>query len=128
MKVNAVSVSTTNMERSTEFYRALGFEFEPFDEDAMHVTSVDKEGSARLMIDDVQVIREIIGEDPRPGNSSGFAIEFNSAGEVDETAGRVAAAGFTVAKAPWDAFWGQRYAIVEDPEGYKIDLYAMLPG
>ena len=33
-------------------------------------------------------------------------------------------AGFAVVKEPWDAFWGQRYAIVSDPDGYTIDLFA----
>jgi uncharacterized glyoxalase superfamily protein PhnB len=29
-------------------------------------------------------------------------------------------------KKPWDAFWGQRYAQVEDPDGTVIDLFAPL--
>jgi uncharacterized glyoxalase superfamily protein PhnB len=28
---------------------------------------------------------------------------------------------------PMDAFWGQRYAQVKDPDGTVIDLYATLP-
>jgi len=27
---------------------------------------------------------------------------------------------------PWDAFWGQRYAIVRDPDGNGVDLFAPL--
>jgi len=27
---------------------------------------------------------------------------------------------------PWDAFWGQRYAIVTDPDGNHISLFAPL--
>jgi len=33
-----------------------------------------------------------------------------------------------VVKEPWDAFWGQHYAIVADPEGYRCDLFAAPPG
>jgi uncharacterized glyoxalase superfamily protein PhnB len=29
--------------------------------------------------------------------------------------------------APWDAFWGQRYATVLDPDGNSVDLFAALP-
>jgi uncharacterized glyoxalase superfamily protein PhnB len=29
-------------------------------------------------------------------------------------------------KEPWDAFWGQRYAAVGDPDGNLIDLFAPL--
>ena len=29
-------------------------------------------------------------------------------------------------KAPWDAFWGQRYAMIRDPDGNEVDLFAPL--
>lgn len=28
--------------------------------------------------------------------------------------------------APWDAFWGQRYGILNDPDGNTIDLFCPL--
>ena len=28
---------------------------------------------------------------------------------------------------PWDAFWGQRYAVLHDPDGNGVDLFAPLP-
>jgi uncharacterized glyoxalase superfamily protein PhnB len=27
---------------------------------------------------------------------------------------------------PWDAFWGQRYALLRDPDGVEVNLYAPL--
>jgi hypothetical protein len=27
---------------------------------------------------------------------------------------------------PWDAFWGQRYVTVKDPDRYQIDIFAEL--
>jgi hypothetical protein len=36
------------------------------------------------------------------------------------------AAGYDGHKEPWDAFWGQRYAIVHDPDGNTVDLFAEL--
>ena len=78
------------------------------------------------MIDSQAVIREIIEEDPKPGNHSMFAIQYDSPGEIDQVCKSIAEAGFEIAKEPWDAFWGQRYAIVQDPDGYKVDLYAYL--
>ena len=35
-------------------------------------------------------------------------------------------AGFQGEKEPWDAFWGQRYAQLLDPDGVPADLYAAL--
>ncbi len=46
--------------------------------------------------------------------------------KIDAVAQKIADAGFTVTKKPWDAFWGQRYAVVCDPDGYMVDLFAEL--
>jgi uncharacterized glyoxalase superfamily protein PhnB len=35
-------------------------------------------------------------------------------------------AGFHGEKEPWDAFWGHRYAQLQDPDGVGIDLFAAL--
>jgi uncharacterized glyoxalase superfamily protein PhnB len=37
------------------------------------------------------------------------------------------AAGFSGHLEPWDAFWGQRYASLQDPDGTTVDLFAALP-
>jgi predicted enzyme related to lactoylglutathione lyase len=42
-------------------------------------------------------------------------------------AAQVPAAGGTVVHEPWDAPWGQRYATVADPDGYRVDLFCPLP-
>jgi uncharacterized glyoxalase superfamily protein PhnB len=39
---------------------------------------------------------------------------------------RLIDAGFSGTNEPWDAFWGQRYARVSDPDGSKVDLFAPL--
>ncbi|HMI83265.1 MAG TPA: VOC family protein [Polyangiaceae bacterium] len=42
--------------------------------------------------------------------------------EVDGVHARVTAAGHRTHKAPEDAFWGARYAIVEDPDGNSVGI------
>ena len=42
--------------------------------------------------------------------------------EVDRVHARVTAAGHRSHKAPEDAFWGARYAIVEDPDGNSVGI------
>jgi uncharacterized glyoxalase superfamily protein PhnB len=42
--------------------------------------------------------------------------------EVDRVHARVTAAGYRSQKAPEDAFWGARYAIVEDPDGNSVGI------
>jgi uncharacterized glyoxalase superfamily protein PhnB len=74
------------------------------------------------MIDSKKLMRELLGEDPAPGNHSSFAIKYDSPVEVDD----IATAGYKIASEPWDAFWGQRFAVVQDPDGYRVDSFAAL--
>jgi len=39
---------------------------------------------------------------------------------------RMVDAGFHGEQEPWDAFWGQRYAQLQDPDGVPVDMYAAL--
>lgn len=109
-----------------EYYSLIGFKFADGSENQDHVEPVTSEGSARLMIDTTELMTKVLGETPKPGNHSSFAIEFDAPDEVDEVCKKIAATGHTVIKKPWDAFWGQRYAVVKDPDGYMVDLYAYL--
>jgi catechol 2,3-dioxygenase-like lactoylglutathione lyase family enzyme len=126
--INAVSVTTRDMTRSVAFYEALGFDFTGVDTTTDHVEPLAAPGATRLMIDGAGLIRSITGTDPKPATHSGFALLCATPAEVDAAAAKVAAAGFSVVKQPWDAFWGQRYAILADPAGYQIDLFAPLEG
>lgn len=124
MKLNAVGVTTSDMRKAIAFYSLLGFDFSDINAEEDHVEPKTPPGSARLMIDAKKIVEGIIGTKPEPGNHSAFALQYDSAKQVNEVAEKVKNAGFTVVKEPWDAFWGQRYAVVEDPDGYKVDLYA----
>ena len=53
-----------------------------------------------------------------------LAFECDSPEEVNATFKELVAAGYSGHLEPWDAFWGQRYATVEDPDGNGVDLFA----
>jgi uncharacterized glyoxalase superfamily protein PhnB len=126
MEISAVGVPATDLRRAVVFYEMLGFTFPPFADDEDHVES---EGTgARLMLDSAELLTGLLGEPPRPANTSAFAVRCADPAQVDALAARVSAAGHTVVTVPWDAPWGQRYATVADPDGTKVDLYAPLPG
>jgi uncharacterized glyoxalase superfamily protein PhnB len=42
--------------------------------------------------------------------------------DVDSLFARMTAAGSVAQKAPEDAFWGSRYAIIEDPDGNAVGI------
>ena len=58
---------------------------------------------------------------PAPGAAViGFDVATRSA--VDDLHDRLVAAGHPSRQAPYDAFWGARYAIVADPDGRDVGL------
>lgn len=127
MTIYAVAVTATDLAGARAFYELLGFRFPETAVDDPHLEGEDGSG-VRLMIDDAAAMTELYGEPPRPGTLAGFAMVVGSPAEVDRTVALVAAAGHTVAKEPYDAPWGQRYATVADPDGYRVDVFCPLGG
>jgi uncharacterized glyoxalase superfamily protein PhnB len=126
MKIDAVGVSSSDLKKTAAFYELLGFEFDEIKEGEDHVEPLTEPGGMRLMIDSKKLMMELIHAQPVPSNHSAFAILYDSPAEVNAVAERAKRAGHTIVAQPWDAFWGQRYAIVQDPDGYRIDLFAPL--
>ncbi|WP_252729752.1 VOC family protein [Pacificibacter marinus] len=126
--LDAVAVSATDMTRAKTFYTLLGFEFDGGFVSDDHIEPIRRSGEPRLMIDSAALMEKLNGEAPRAPNHSVFAMLCDSPAEVDACVAQIKAAGFAVLTAPWDAFWGQRYATVADADGYRIDLFAPLEG
>ena len=55
-----------------------------------------------------------------------LAFQAGSPAEVDEAYAALTGAGADGHLEPWDAFWGMRYAMVHDPDGNGVDLFAPL--
>jgi uncharacterized glyoxalase superfamily protein PhnB len=121
--LNAIGIAVSNMAESIRFYRLVGLDV-PDTPDEAHVDAFLPSG-VRLMLDSEEVIRSFLPDWQRSdGNQISIAIECSSPAEVDEIYARVVAAGFEGEKEPWDAFWGQRYALLGDPDGVRVNLYA----
>ena len=125
--LNAIGVIVDDMPATLAFYRVLGLEIPPEADDEAHV-SVDLAGGMRIMFDTVELVQ---GFDPSFSPTAlrgrvGLAFECGSPAEVDALHAALVAAGYRSHLAPWDAFWGQRYATVFDPAGTTVDLYAAL--
>jgi uncharacterized glyoxalase superfamily protein PhnB len=84
----------------------------------------------RIAWDTVETIRSFDPDWTPPSGSSrvGLAFACDDPADVDATYARLVASGYEGHLEPWDAFWGMRYAVVHDPDGNAIDLFAMLPG
>ena len=120
----AIGIVSADVRASIAFYRLLGVDF-PEDGEG-HIEATLPNG-LRLMLDDEEVVRSFRPDWQRStGNQLALAFECASPAEVDERYEQVTAAGFVGEKEPWDAFWGQRYAQLRDPDGVPVDLFAAL--
>jgi len=120
IKLDMIGLTTSNMNEAIRFYRMLGLAFPEPDGPYVEATT---EGGLRVSLNDAVMIMSI---DPtwRPPVGQGISLAFLC--DVDATYVELTNAGFTGHKEPWDAFWGQRYAIVTDPDGNHVDLFAPL--
>jgi catechol 2,3-dioxygenase-like lactoylglutathione lyase family enzyme len=124
-QLNAIGIVASDMARSIRFYRLLGLDV-PETPDEPHVDTFLPNG-VRFMLDTEDTVRSFRPDWSRAaGNQLALAFECDSPAEVDEVYRRMVDAGFDGEKEPWDAFWGQRYAQLQDPDGVPVDLYAQL--
>ena len=123
--LNGIGIVVSDMARSLEFYRLLGLDV-PETPHAGHVDIALPNG-LRLMLDSEDEVKKFLPDWVRqPGNQFSLAFQCENPAEVDEVYSEMIGAGYHGDKAPWDAFWGQRYASLRDPDGVPVDLYATL--
>jgi len=120
-----VGIIVDEMARSLAFYRLLGLDIPEGQEDEPFVEVITPNGY-RLSWNSAAMVREIDPDwaPPTKGNRLGLAFKCDSPADVDAVYHRLIGAGYRGHKEPWDAFWGQRYATVLDPDGIGVDLFA----
>ncbi|GAB0104574.1 VOC family protein [Nocardia sp. JMUB6875] len=125
IRLNAIEIVVSDMAASVAFYRRLGVEFAEGAEGAPHADA-ELGGGIKLMLDTEETIRSFRPEwaAPQAPGRLGLACECGSPAGVDEKFEELLAAGYRGELKPFDAFWGQRYATVLDPDGNSVDLYA----
>ena len=124
LRLDLVGIVVRDMGASLEFYRSLGLDV-PESAEA-HVEATTPSG-LRVAWDSAELIRQIDPDWTEPSGGHRVALAFlcPDPASVDAKYEELAALGFGH-RAPWDAFWGQRYASVKDPDGNQVDLFAPL--
>lgn len=127
-RLDMIGVVVEDLGRALAFYRELGLEFPDDAEEQGHVEA-PLPGGLRFALDTRAEVHKF---DPdwkaATGGSGriGFAFLVESPDEVDSTYERLTSLGYEGERQPWDAFWGQRYASVTDPDGNGVDLFCPL--
>jgi uncharacterized glyoxalase superfamily protein PhnB len=121
-QLDAIGIVSADLKATVRFYRLVGLQIPESTEDHIDVLTP---GGVRIMFDAVELIKQLDPDWVKPvGHAISLAFRCINAKEVDEVYGRITAAGFRGKAPPFDAFWGQRYATVLDPDGNAVDLFA----
>ena len=125
MAFDTVGIACKDLQATAEFYRLLGVQLQPISQD--HFEAITPSG-VRIMADSFALMRKL-DANWQPPHTSGITLGFCQPrpSDVDALFTTIVEAGFVAKAAPWDAFWGQRYATVHDPDGNPVDIYADLP-
>jgi catechol 2,3-dioxygenase-like lactoylglutathione lyase family enzyme len=128
-QLDLIGLVVEDMERSLAFYRELGLDV-PDDADQRPHVEATLPAGLRLAWDTQETIRSFDPDwqPPSGGQRIGLAFRLDGPPDVDAAYEHLVSLGYDGHKAPWDAPWGQRYALMRDPDGNAVDLFSPLNG
>lgn len=126
-RFDAIGLVVSDMAASVAFYRRIGFAFPDGAENQPHAEA-ELPGGLRLMLDTEETVRSFLPgwQPPAGGGRTSLALRCDGPEEVDALYDELVGSGYEGELKPFDAFWGQRYAVVDDPDGNGVDLFAPL--
>lgn len=126
VSLDVIQLTVADMAESLRFYRLLGMHIPEGVEDEQHV-EVTLPNGMRFAWDTVALMRQIHANWESPsGHRITLAFKCDDPAGVDALHHHLTGSGYQSLTAPWDAFWGQRYAVILDPDGNHVDLFAPL--
>lgn len=123
-RLDLIGIITSDMAASLAFYRRLGLDI-PADADTAPHVEAALPGGMRLAWDTEDVVRSFDpGWTPPTGDRLGLNFLCDSPADVDAVYAELTGAGYRGHLKPWNAEWGQRYAVVLDPDGCGVSFFA----
>lgn len=125
-----INLVVRDMEAMAAFYRRLGVTVEegraPWDRHHRNGAVAAAGSELDIGLDSAEFAS--MWDEGWPAGKTGVVIGFRlpTREAVDQTYGDLLASGYVGQQPPYDAFWGVRYAVVEDPDGNSVGL--MSPG
>jgi len=127
ISLDTVGITVKDLGKSLSFYRIVGLPIPEGQDNEPHVEFRSESGYSIGFIPETKMLQT----DPTwkaPVGNNRISLQFfcSSPAEVDETYKKLIAAGHQSFQEPWDAFWGERFAQVLDPDGNNVGFYAEL--
>ena len=126
LALHQINIVVGDMRTALAFYRLLGLSIEevPLAEWAPHHASGVTSNGMRVEFDSVAFAKQWNPglDESNLGSATIVFFHVTTRDRVDSLHARLTAAGYRSQKAPEDAFWGARYAIVEDPDRNPVGI------
>ena len=129
--LDQINIVSGNLQASLAFYRRLGVEI-PEEHvwstaSGIHHASAGETANPAINFElDSIAFARIWNQSWQSRQDLGGRVvvgfKLSSRNAVDAVYGDLTRAGYTGLQAPYDAFWGSRYAVVEDPDGIAVGL------
>ncbi|MGX6977871.1 VOC family protein [Vagococcus elongatus] len=121
MKLDMIGIIVEDMAKAIDFYQILGFEVKgEKSDDYTELVSP----AIRISLNSKKMITGIYGFEPAlTGERLELAFLCDTPLLLEQKVEQVRRAGFNIFKDPWNAFWGQYYAILQDPDGNYLSLF-----
>lgn len=119
-RVNLITLGSADLERSRQFYEALGWTTgaDP-DDDVIFFQAGEM---VVALWDRARLAKDSCVEDSPGWGGVTLAVNFSSPEEVDEVTEQARKAGARIGREPAEAFWGGYTSVFIDPDGHPWEV------
>jgi uncharacterized glyoxalase superfamily protein PhnB len=124
IQLDTVGLVVKDMGKALAFYRVLGLAIPTGQDDEAHVEFTTSTGFT-LGFDAEATVREVDPQWQTPNGGQRLSLQFkcDAPTDVDATYDKLMVTGYRSYQAPWDSYWGQRFARVIDPDDNVVNLF-----
>jgi catechol 2,3-dioxygenase-like lactoylglutathione lyase family enzyme len=121
LRLDQFNLVVSDMEASVAFYRKLGLTIPDTDPEwQSHHRSAETDDGIDIDFDSAEFARH--WDHGWQGGMGVLGFKVEDRGKVDEIYQDLVGSGYRGQQEPYDAFWGARYAVVEDPDGNAVGI------
>lgn len=122
--LGGVNLFVKDMSATVAFYRRMGLAIDDDHPWGTHHVELVMPSGFELAFDSIEMTKSYDSgwRGPSDGSRGVLVFSLPSREAVDTLYAELTAAGYVGHQPPFDAFWGARYAVVDDPDGNNVGL------